>query len=185
MIVQVVFFARRSASTEGKLAGISAIVQACLPRFRAASLLVASMLSCQPYRWNLQIINLLPHTYKRGFMMPNLDPRQLKRMMDSMGIKSTEIEAESVVIHGKERDIVIDNPQVTAIDAQGARSFQVSGSIREVEAERAKVEISAEDARLVSEQSGVNDEGRARKALEESHGDIAGAILKLKQEGKQ
>ncbi len=113
-------------------------------------------------------------------MMPNIDPRQLKRMMDSMGIKSTEIEAERVVIQAKDRDIVIEDPQITAIDAQGSRSFQISGTVREVGKIATAAEISDEDVKMVSEQSGVNDLERARKALEESGGDIAGAIIRLK-----
>ena len=113
-------------------------------------------------------------------MMPNIDPRQLQRMMDSMGIKSTEIEAERVVIHGKDRDIVIDNPQVTAIDAQGNRSFQISGSVHEED--KTAVEISDDDVKMVSEKSGVDDVERVRAALEECGGDIAEAILKLKED---
>ena len=112
-------------------------------------------------------------------MMPNIDPRQLKRMMDSMGIKSTEIEAEKVVIQAKDRDIVIEDPQITAIDAQGSRSFQITGTVREV-ARIAAAEISEDDVKMVSEQSGINDIEKARKALEESGGDIAGAIMRLK-----
>ena len=34
--------------------------------------------------------------------------------------------------------------------------------------------------RLVKEQTGINDDAAVRAALEESNGDIAGAILKLK-----
>ena len=72
-------------------------------------------------------------------MMPNIDPRQLKRMMDSMGIKSSEIKAGRVVIEGAEMDIVIENPQVTQINAQGNVSFQISGDIKEVEREAVKL----------------------------------------------
>lgn len=111
--------------------------------------------------------------------MPNIDPRQMKRLMDSMGIKSTEIDAHRVVIEGAEKDIVIEDPQVTAIDAQGNRSFQISGSIREVD--KVKVEISEDDVKMVAEQSGTSDQEKARKALEEANGNIAEAILKLKQ----
>ena len=111
-------------------------------------------------------------------MMPNIDPRQMKRLMDSMGIKSTEIDASRVVIEGADKDIVIEDPQVTAIDAQGNRSFQISGSIREVD--KVKVEISEDDVRMVAEQSGTNDQEKARKALEEANGNIAQAIMKLK-----
>jgi nascent polypeptide-associated complex subunit alpha len=114
-------------------------------------------------------------------MMPNVDPRQLKRMMESMGIRSTEIDAQRVIIEGTDMDIIIDSPQVTAIDAQGSRSFQVAGSIREVEKAKAKADISDDDVSMVAEQSGVKDPDRARKALEETGGDIAAAIIKLRE----
>ena len=113
-------------------------------------------------------------------MMPNIDPRQMKRLMDSMGIKSTQIDAQRVVIEGPEKDIVIEDPQITAIDAQGNRSFQISGTIKEVD--KVKVEISEDDIKMVAEQSGTNDEEKAREALEESNGNIAEAILRLKQD---
>ena len=116
-------------------------------------------------------------------MMPNMDPRQLKRMLDSMGIKSMEIDAERVIIEGRERDIIIEQPQVTAIEAQGTRSFQVVGSIREVD--KARAEISDDDVELVAAQSGIGDRDKAREALEEANGDIAAAILKLKESGSQ
>ncbi len=109
-------------------------------------------------------------------MMPNVDPRQLKKLMDSMGIKSSEIRAGRVVIEGEEMDIVIENPQVTRIDAKG----NVSGEVREVEKNAAKVEIGEDDVKLVMQQAGVSDESLARSALEETNGDIAEAILKLK-----
>ncbi len=113
--------------------------------------------------------------------MPNIDPRQLKRMMESMGIKSSEVRAGRVVIECADRDIIIDNPQVTAIDAQGNRSFQVSGDVREAEKAAEKAEISEEDVKLVMERSGVSSEAEARSALEATNGDIAEAIMKLKQ----
>ena len=114
-------------------------------------------------------------------MMPNMDPRMLKRMMDSMGIKSSEIKAGRVVIEAEDKNIVIENPQVTRIDAQGNVSFQVSGEVKEVERITAKVEINDDDVKLVMEKSGVGDEGKARAALEETGGDIAAAIMKLKE----
>ena len=83
------------------------------------------------------------------------------------------------MIQAKDRDIVIEDPQITAIDAQGSRSFQITGTVREV-ARIAAAEISEDDVKMVSEQSGINDIEKARKALEESGGDIAGAIMRLK-----
>ncbi len=112
-------------------------------------------------------------------MMPNMDPRALKRMMESMGMKSTEIDAERVVIEGKEKNIVIENPNVTLIEVQGTRSFQIGGSISEVEKIQEKAEITEDDIKMVKERTGASEDA-ARKALEETNGDIAEAILKLK-----
>jgi nascent polypeptide-associated complex subunit alpha len=116
-------------------------------------------------------------------MLPNIDPRQLKSMMDKMGIRSQEIDAVRVVIEGKDKDIVIENPQVIAIDAQGARSFQISGDVQENE-KKVSIEIKDDDGKMVMDQSGVDDETLVRKTLEETNGDIAEAILKLKNDGK-
>ena len=113
-------------------------------------------------------------------MMPNVDPKQLKKMMDRMGIKSSEIDANRVIIESSEGDIIIDEPQVILIEAQGSKSFQISGSVSEKAKEIPKVEISDDDIRMVREQSGVDDERLVREALEESNGNIAEAILKLK-----
>ena len=112
-------------------------------------------------------------------MMPNMDPRALKKMMDSMGMKSTEVPAQRVVISTADKDIVIDNPSVTLIEMQGNKTFSVAGgSISEAEREKVRPEISSEDVEMVMAKTGA-DEKKAREALEESNGSIADAILKL------
>ncbi|MDE1854725.1 MAG: Nascent polypeptide-associated complex protein [Candidatus Micrarchaeota archaeon] len=116
-------------------------------------------------------------------MFPNIDPKALKGVMDKLGIKNTAIESTQVVIHCSDKDIVIDAPEVTLIEGQGMRSFQISGNIREVD--KSKVEISDDDIEFVQEQSGVGDAQLVRRTLEESRGDMAGAILKLKKEKEQ
>jgi nascent polypeptide-associated complex subunit alpha len=113
-------------------------------------------------------------------MMPNLDPQQLKKMMDRMGIKSSEIDANRVIIESAEGDIIIEEPQVILIEAQGTKSFQISGNVSQKQKDMPKVEISDDDIKMVKEQSGVDDEELVREALEESNGNIAEAILKLK-----
>jgi nascent polypeptide-associated complex subunit alpha len=113
-------------------------------------------------------------------MMPNVDPRTLKRMMESMGMKNTEIDAKRVIIEGVEKDIIIDNPSVTMIEMQGNRSFQVVGEVSERTKEKEAMEITKDDIEMVKEQAGISDDEAARKALEETGGDIAEAILKLK-----
>jgi len=55
----------------------------------------------------------------------------------------------------------------------GKETFQISGDIIESS-------INDEDIKTVSEQAGVSEE-EAKKALKESSGDLAEAILKLKK----
>ena len=106
-------------------------------------------------------------------MMP-LNPKQMKKMMKQMGIEMDEIEAEEVIIRTKSEELVFKNPTVTKISAKGVETFQIVGSYEVVE----RIEISEEDVKLVAEQAGVSLE-EARKALIESKGDIAEALLKL------
>jgi nascent polypeptide-associated complex subunit alpha len=112
-------------------------------------------------------------------MMPNVDPRTLKNMMDKMGIKTSEIDAQSVTIHCADKDIVISSPQVTRIEAQGSVSFQIAGNIEERIA-IAAVEITEDDINMVMERTGVSDRERVLKALQAANGDIAQAIIVLK-----
>jgi nascent polypeptide-associated complex subunit alpha len=123
-----------------------------------------------------------PAESNRGnWLFPNVDPKALKGMLDRLGIKSTSIDSTQVVIHCKDKDIVIEAPEVTLIEGQGMRSFQVSGEAREVD--RSRVEISEDDVRFVQEQTGIGDAALVRQTLEETKGDIAGTILKLNKKG--
>ncbi|MCL4379290.1 MAG: nascent polypeptide-associated complex protein [Candidatus Marsarchaeota archaeon] len=111
-------------------------------------------------------------------MMPNIDPRALKEMMAKMGIKTSEIDAQSVTIHCADKDLVITNPQVTRIEAQGSVSFQVVGNVQE-KMPLAVTEITDDDIKFVMEKTGVSDKERVRTALRASNGDLAAAILAL------
>ncbi len=103
-----------------------------------------------------------------------INPKQIEKAMKRMGMQAEQIEAEEVVIRTAEKDIVISNPQVTKMNAMGQESFQVAGDIEE----RGKDKFIEDDVKMVMEKAGVS-EAEARKALEEE-GDIASAILKLK-----
>ncbi|MCL5092985.1 MAG: nascent polypeptide-associated complex protein [Candidatus Marsarchaeota archaeon] len=111
-------------------------------------------------------------------MMPNIDPRTLKNMMAKMGIKSSEIEASEVIIKCPDKDIIVSEPQILQIDAQGSISFQISGSISENQKE-VKIDVSEDDIKMVMEKSGIRDYAKAKEALESANGDIAEAIMKL------
>jgi nascent polypeptide-associated complex subunit alpha len=95
-----------------------------------------------------------------------------------MGMKSEEINAVKVVIETPDGSIVVDNPQVTKIEMQGAVSFQISGNVTEV-AKKIEVNISESDVDFVAEKTGISDRERVRDALEKNEGDIARAIIDL------
>jgi nascent polypeptide-associated complex subunit alpha len=125
-------------------------------------------------------------------MFPKMDPRQMAAMMKKLGINNEEIPATRVVIETPSgKKIIIDSPNVVAIDMQGQKSFQISGSIREIESKMAEDEqfvvaadepvseekLAESDVAMVAEQAKVSRE-KARMLLEESSGDIAQAIMK-------
>ncbi|WP_297416784.1 nascent polypeptide-associated complex protein [Thermococcus sp.] len=108
--------------------------------------------------------------------MMGMNPRQMKKLMRQMGIKMDELDGvEEVVIRLENREIVLKEPAVTVISAQGEKSYQIVPGSEEV---RPRVKVSEEDVKLVMEQAGV-DEETARKALVGAEGDLAEAILKL------
>jgi nascent polypeptide-associated complex subunit alpha len=98
-------------------------------------------------------------------------------MMDRMGINMKEIpDVEEVIIKTSSKDIHIHGAQVSEVNAQGSRIFQVMGEVEEVEKERKK--FSEEDILLVQQQANVTKD-KAVVALEESDGEVAKAILRL------
>lgn len=118
-------------------------------------------------------------------MMPGgrMNPKQMKAMMKRMGINQEEIaDVEEVVIKTKTKEIVFKEVSVTAVTVQGQKSYQLVGVPQERERRRDEREeegyIPAEDLKLVMEQTGCSAK-EARKALEETDGAPAEAILKL------
>ncbi len=112
-------------------------------------------------------------------MLPTgVNPKQMKKMMKRMGIKLDEINAEEVIIRCVDRDIVIKNPQVVKTNVSGQEMFQVVGDVSE-EAGEVALDISEDDVKMVAEQAGVSEE-KAREVLEETNGDLAEAIMRLK-----
>ena len=106
-----------------------------------------------------------------------INPRQLEKMAKRMGLQSTQIDAEEVIIRTQEKDIVIRNPSVAKINMMGQETFQISGEIHE----QGRSGFSDDDVKMVSEKAGVSED-EARDALEK-FGGIAEAILGLKGDG--
>jgi len=109
-------------------------------------------------------------------MLP-LNPKQMKKMMKQMGIEMEEVDAEEVIIKTSDVELIFKNPSVTKIKAKGVETFQIVGNYEILEK---KPEISDEDVKLIMDQANV-DEETARKALEESKGDLAEALMKLQE----
>src|SRR3989344_6523675 len=103
--------------------------------------------------------------------MGGMDPRRMKMMMKQMGIKQEDINATRVIFELENGKIIIENPTVSAIEMQGQKTYTVTGNAVEEKT------IPEEDVKMVAEQAKVSEKN-ARKALEESDGDIAEAISK-------
>ena len=107
-------------------------------------------------------------------------------MMKQMGMKMDELgDVHTVILQGKNREIVIEGPAVTSINVQGQKMYQVMGG-KETErrsqtgaaSTEEPIDIPEEDILLVAQQANVGmDEALA--ALEQSGGDLAQAILML------
>lgn len=117
-------------------------------------------------------------------MMPGgMSPKQMQTVMKRMGIKVEEIDAERVIIECTDKKIVIENPQVMLTKMPNQEMFQISGDVLEeesAEAEEMPPEITDDDIAMVAEQANVGKQ-QAEEMLEETRGDIAEAIMRLKQ----
>lgn len=104
--------------------------------------------------------------------------RQMRRMMDKMGLDMTEIpNVQEVIIKTDKKEIIIQKPSVTEMKAKDNSIFQVIAESYE-EKEREEPVFSKEDIQLVCQQASVSEE-QAINALTEAKGDLARAILLL------
>src|SRR3989344_6315647 len=108
-------------------------------------------------------------------MFPNINPREMEKVMKKMGLKQEQIDAEEVIIICKDRKIIVESPQVTKINMMGQETLQIVGELREQKLE----EFNKEDIEVVINQAGCTEE-EAKNALKEKK-DIAAAILYLKE----
>lgn len=119
------------------------------------------------------------HTsYASTPMIPGVNPKQMQKMMQQMGMKQEEIDATHVTIHlANGEEIHFDNPQLSKVDAMGQTTYQLVGEERIVQAETMP-EISEEDLETIIEQTGCSLQ-EAQEALHKTNGDLAEAILLL------
>ncbi len=104
--------------------------------------------------------------------------REMRRMMDKMGLDMSELpNVQEVIIKTDKKEIIVTKPSVTEMKAKDSSIFTVTADSYE-ERELEVPIFSEEDIQLVSQQAGV-DEEKAKNALEEAKGDLARAILFL------
>ena len=112
-------------------------------------------------------------------MRKKISPREAKRMMQRMGLSMGQMpDVQQVIFRTNTKEIVIENPEVAVLDLHGQKIFQVTGEKIVEKTIEKKVTIPEEDVRLVADQTGKSME-EAKRALEESEGDLAKAILLL------
>ncbi|MGB9709387.1 MAG: nascent polypeptide-associated complex protein [Infirmifilum sp.] len=117
--------------------------------------------------------------------MKRLSPREQRRLLERMGLSLKDIEGvEEVQIKLRDKIITIKNPVVQVLEVKGSgKIYQISGVEEESPLTAApssqQPEVSEEDIDLIVAQTGATRE-EAKKALIESGGDIAKAILSLR-----
>ena len=110
-------------------------------------------------------------------MFGGKDPKKIQEMMKKLNMKVREIDAKRVVIHGKDKDIVIENPQIMIADMMGKEVYQITGEVFE------KSALSEDDIKIVMNKTGKDRETVVKK-LEELNNDLAKAIMELKESKK-
>lgn len=112
-------------------------------------------------------------------MRRKVSSREANRMMQKMGMQVQQLDdVTRVIMETPSKRIIIEGPEVATVTVQGQTIYQVGGgSIKE---ETVGQSSSVDDAQLVASQAGVSQE-EAAEALKKSGGDLAQAIVLLKQ----
>src|SRR4030042_49157 len=110
-------------------------------------------------------------------MIPKLNSREMAKAMQRMGIRQEEVEAHQVIIHCADKDIIIEEPQVSKVNMLGQETWQVTGKATE-QSKSTEPEISEEDIKTVMAQAGKERE-EAIGAIKKANGDLAQAIIDL------
>lgn len=108
-----------------------------------------------------------------------MNPKQMQQAMKQLGIRQEEIDAVEVIIRLQDKELVLSHPSVQKITMQGQESFQIAGAVEERSLDSSP-EITEEDIDTVMEQTGCSRE-EAEEAINQSDGDLAEAILSVKQ----
>lgn len=109
--------------------------------------------------------------------MMKFNQRRMQEAMRRLGVQQQDIEAEEVIIKGKDRDIIITKPQVVKVNLMGQDTFQIVGNVEEKEK---GYEPSEEDINLIVEKTNI-ERDKAIEILKRNNGDIAQSILEISE----
>ncbi|MDI6721278.1 MAG: nascent polypeptide-associated complex protein [Candidatus Aenigmarchaeota archaeon] len=102
------------------------------------------------------------------------DPKKIEKMMKRLNLNVRQVDADKVVIEGKEKKIVIRNPEIMIADMMGREVYQITGNVEE------SMPVREEDILMVMEKTG-KDRKTVVEKLEELDNDLARAIIELKE----
>lgn len=102
------------------------------------------------------------------------DPKKIQQMMKKLNLNVRQIEAETVIIKAKDKEIIINKPEIMIADMMGKEVYQITGEVYE------KTPADESDISLVMEKTGKDRNTVVRK-LEELNNDLAKTIRELKQ----
>jgi len=111
-----------------------------------------------------------------------VNERQVKRMMQQMGIKSNDLDdVVEVRIVLKDKTIIIKEPNVSVIEVQGNKTYTIVGKEEIIQGQMDKqtiedTNLKEEDIKLVMEKAGVTRE-KAIEALKSNNYMVAEAII--------
>ena len=113
-------------------------------------------------------------------MLPKgMNPKQMNQMMRKLGINVKDVKnVEKVIIQTDTKEYVFSDAEVTIMNAQGQKTFQIVGN---PVIKSRKEEIPDDDINLIVDQTGKTFE-ESKEALEKTNGDIAEAILLLTEQ---
>src|SRR5215510_943904 len=111
-------------------------------------------------------------------MMRGGGNREMRRMLDKMGLEMKEMDnVDEVIIKTDTRELYLVKPQIVEMKGKDSTIYQIVASDIE-ERQRETPSFKDEDVVLVMQQASVSKE-KAIVALTDAKGDIAQAILNL------
>ena len=108
-----------------------------------------------------------------GGILSMMDNKKIQQMLKKLNMNVREVEATKVTIKAKNKEIIIENPEVMIADMMGREVYQITGEVFE------RLPVEESDIQLVMEKTG-KDRATIVKKLEELDNDLARAIRELK-----